>query len=241
MPTEGWTHGIVQSERLRQNADHGFLTALREADETTDYDKHAALYDHVIGNRLYNRLVWGIWPRAYTEFAARALASTDGPLLDVGCGSAVFTADAYRASSRPQMLVDRSAGMLARAKARVGKTPGARAQFVHADLFDLPFHPHNFTTVTCHGMLHLFTDTPGVLRVLCAQLAPGGTLYVSSLVAETPVGSRVLHALHRKGDIARPRTADTVLAQARTVLGDDISTSRRGGLLFLTADADRTM
>ena len=40
----------------------------------------------------------GLNPAAYRAFAAEAVATGSGPLLDAGCGTAVFTADAYRAA-----------------------------------------------------------------------------------------------------------------------------------------------
>lgn len=46
-------------------------------------------------------------PASYTDFAAEAVADSDGPVLDVGCRTAVFTADCYRSTDRPVILVDR--------------------------------------------------------------------------------------------------------------------------------------
>lgn len=43
--------------------------------------------------------------------------------------------------------------------------------------------------MACHGLLHLFADPDQVLRVLRSQLAPGGSLYATSLVAETRIGT----------------------------------------------------
>ena len=88
------------------------------------------------------------------------------------------------------MLVDRSLGMLARAAQRLGGPHPAPVALVQADLFDLPFLPGQFTSVACHGLLHLFDDLAAVLRVLSGQVAAGGSLYVTSLVAETAIGSR---------------------------------------------------
>lgn len=233
MSADGWTRGIVLPNRLRRGSHHGLWTSLDTADDTTGYDRRAALYDRIIGNQIYNRLVWGTWPSAYAEFAARAVDSASGPILDVGCGSAVFTAGTYRASPRPLMLVDRSTGMLTRARARISMSSRVRAEFVQADLFDLPFHPHTFTTVACHGMLHLFNDVSSVLRVLRTYLMSSGTLYASSLVAESHIGKQVLRAMHRAGEISAPRTEGEVLAQVHDALGDDIITYRRGSMLFI--------
>jgi hypothetical protein len=85
------------------------------------YDHHAKVYDRLIGAPLYNRLIWRARVSDYAAFAAEAVADGDGPMLDAGCGTAVFSADAYRAASRPLILADRSRGMLDRAAERVGR------------------------------------------------------------------------------------------------------------------------
>lgn len=173
------------------------------------YDGRAAIYDRLVGSRAYNRIAWGTSPRDYEAFVQRAVASAPGPLLDVAAGTAVATAAAYRASAREIVLVDRSRDMLRVAGGRLTRDgelrPGVR--LVQADAFALPFEPGGFATVVSLGFLHLVDDVPGLLCALRAQLAPGGRIFCSSLVAETRVGRRYLRALHRAGEIARPRTA----------------------------------
>lgn len=181
---------------------------LPSGDEGAPYDRRAAAYDRLVASPLYNRLLWRASPRTYAAFAAEALRAGDGPLLDVACGSGVFTAAAYRHAERPLVLADRSLAMLGRARRRIG--PAAPAvSLVQADLFDLPFAVGAFETVACHGALHVFDDLPEALRALRAQLVPGGTLYVTSLVAETPVAARYLALLHRAGEVATPRGRPT--------------------------------
>jgi ubiquinone/menaquinone biosynthesis C-methylase UbiE len=133
-------------------------------------------------------------------------------------------------------LVDSSIAMLERACRRVSSTtaPAGRA-FVQADLFDLPFRPNSFSTVACHGLLHLFDDIEAVLRVLRGQLAPGGMLYATSLVAETSIGRRWLALMHRSGEIAAPRTAAELTARAGNVLGESLHVTVRGSMAFLIA------
>ena len=67
-----------------------------------------------------------------------------------------------------------------------------------------------------------------------AQLAPGGALYVTSLVAETPIAARYLALLHRAGEVATPRRQADLLATARAELGD-VTARRHGAMCFLTA------
>ncbi len=214
------------------------LSALSVGDEGAAYDRRAALYDHLVASRLYNRLLWGASPTAYAGFAARALASGDGRLLDVACGSLVFTADAYRHSTRSLVLVDRSSAMLQRAARRLDG--GTGATLIQADASDLPFAPGAFDTVACHGALHVFDDLGEVLRALRAQLAPGGKLYATCLVAETPVAARYLRLLHRVGEVAAPRRQADLHAAARAALGDAVVVGRRGAMCFLIASASPT-
>jgi SAM-dependent methyltransferase len=198
-----------------------------------DYDRHARLYDRLIGNRLYNRLVWGIDPARYAAFTAEAVVAGSGPMLDAGCGTAVFSAAAYRTASRPLTLVDQSAGMLARARERLAGTP---AELVQADLFALPFAPGRFETVGCFAMLHVLDDPWAGLIALRPQLAPGGTLFVSMLVGDRGGLSRAyLGALRRRGEVGPPRSADELRAAAVPLFGEDLSVERVGAMAFLRA------
>lgn len=227
-----WVDDLVRPDRRLWRVEGGVLSALGPNERGSRYDRGAALYDRVVGNGLYNRAVWGARSSSYSAFAAAAVADGRGPLLDVGCGSAVFTAAAYRDTDRPLVLVDRSAGMLARAAARL-RGAGGRVVFVQADLFDLPFLPGRFATVACHGLLHLFEDAAGVLRVLGGQVSPGGSMYATSLVAETAAGRRMLRLLHRRGEAAAPRDGRAVVDAARAGLGVPIRARREGSMLFL--------
>ena len=198
-----------------------------------DYDRHARLYDRLIANRVYNRLAWGVDPARYAAFTAEAVASGSGPMLDVGCGTAVFSAAAYRAASRPLTLVDGSAGMLARAGERLAATT---VELVQADLFALPFAPGGFETVGCFAMLHVLDDPWAGLLALRPQLAPGGSLFVSMLVADGARRSRAyLRALHRRGEVGPPRSADELHAAAVPLFGDDLTVERVGAMAFLRA------
>lgn len=225
----------VAGGRVLRPAGDAVLSALPVGEHGGTYDRRAAVYDRLVSNRLYNRLLWAASPAAYTGFASEALRSANGPLLDVACGSAVFTAPVSRHCARPLVLADRSVAMLDRAARRLGAA--AAVSFVQADVFDLPFPPGAFQTVACHGALHVIADLDAVLRVLRAQLAPGGGLYATCLVAETRVAARYLRLLLRTGEIAAPRRQADLLAAARAALGDDVAVRRQGAMCFLAARA----
>jgi SAM-dependent methyltransferase len=174
------------------------------------YDRRAAVYDRLVRSRMYNRVAWGCAPDDYADFAAEALAATSGPVLEAAAGSAAATAALHRRSGRPTVLVDLSREMLERAARRLAwdePAVPARIRLVQADLTALPFGPGRFTTVLALGAAHLFDDLDALVDPLRAQLAPGGALYVSGLVAETVRGRRYLDVLHRAGEVAAPRTA----------------------------------
>ena len=221
---------LLDPQRRLRPIGGGMWSALPEGQHAGRYDRRASAYDAVVGSRLYNRLLWGSSPAAYGGFAARALQSSDGPLLDAGCGSLVFTADVYARADRPLVLVDRSLGMLQAAQTRLRAAGGARARdaiFLQADLFDLPFRPGRFRTVISMGMLHLFEEIDGLVAALDRSLAPGGHLFLTSLVAERRIGRAYLSLLHRAGEVAPPRTNAQIIravqqgvASARHVNGD---------------------
>lgn len=105
--------------------------------------------------------------------------------------------------------------------------------FVQADLFDLPCRAGCFETVACHGLLHLFDDPARVPGVLRSQMAPRGSLYVSSPVAGTTIGTRALRLLHRAGEAAAPRRETNLAAIACAELGDGVEVRRDGAMALL--------
>jgi SAM-dependent methyltransferase len=196
------------------------------------YDRHARLYDRLIGAPLYNRLIWRARVSDYAAFAAEAVADGDGPLLDAGCGTAVFSAGAYRATARPLVLADRSRGMLDRAQERIGRRDGV--WFVQADLFDLPFESGAFATVACHAVVHVLDDPWPSLDALAAQVAPGGGLFLSMLVADGGgISPRYLRMLHGRGEAGPPRTSAELAQAARERLGATASVTRSGAMAYL--------
>jgi len=213
---------------------------MAEDTATTDrYDRHARLYDRLIGNRVYNRVMWGTHPADYAAFAAEAVAAGDGPLLDAGCGTAVFTAAVYATATRELVLVDRSGEMLRVAQQRMN---GAPARFVQGDLLALPFAPGGFETVACHGVLHVLDDPWAGLAALADQVAPGGSLYASMLVSDRGgITPAYMRALHRRGEISTPRCEDDLVAAARELFGDRARVTRTGAMAWLRADAARVV
>lgn len=235
MPPAPALDALLAPDRPLRPAGPRVLSALAPQDAGAPYDRHAAIYDRLIGSPSYNRVIWGTSPARYTAFAAEAIAAGDGPFLDAGCGTLVFSAPAYGAATRPLVLADRSVGMLERAALRLGPAPAA---LVQADLYDLPFAPRGFSTVACFGALHVLPDPWGALAALREHVAPGGRLFASMLVTDRAIGRRYLRVLERAGEVGPPRSAGELADAARTALGPSASVRRVGSMAYLRAQLD---
>lgn len=201
------------------------------------YDRRAVVYDRLVRSRLYNRLAWSTSPEDDAQFAAAAIASADGPLLEVAAGSAAATAGLHAHSRRPTVLVDLSRAMLERAARHITAASDDDEQevpphirLVQADLLALSFPSHGFTTILGLGLTHLFDDLPGLVTALRGQLAPGGQLHLAGLVAETRRGRRYLQVLHRAGEVAEPTTAQ----QLHVLLGEPAAFRTTGCMAYAT-------
>ncbi len=173
------------------------------------YDARARIYDAAVRSRWLNRIVLAADPADYVAFAARAINDGTGPLLEVPAGTVAATGSLHAASGRQTLLADRSLGMLEQAAARLSGPSGvlpAHIQLRQIDVFSF-VAPHPFSTIMSLGFLHLLDDPRRLLDALQQHLADGGTIYLSSLVAETRVGRWYLRLLHLLGEVAPPRTA----------------------------------
>jgi SAM-dependent methyltransferase len=210
------------------------------------YDLGAWFYDLLVGSRLYHRTVWGMPPDEHLAFARRALELSsagpdgpDGPILDAGCGSLLFTAPCYRGSMRDLTLLDASATMLARAARRLGP-PAGPTRFMRADLRTLPFEPARFAAVFHFGVLHCLDERARVLSELARVVRPGGRLFLSCLTLGRPRGDAFLRRLARAGQVATPFEAQHVLETTERAGWKLLERRQRGSFLFLEAQrADR--
>ncbi len=207
----------------------GVISTLPRAERAASYDKLARTYDWVVGNPIYNRIVWGVAPRHY-ENGARAFleAAAKGPVIDFGCGSLVFTHRAYAGHASRLVLFDRSLGMLERA---AGRLPGSL--LVQGDAFDPPFSNGAFVGAMAWGMLHIFGTRSRFLDHLAALVPPGGDVALSTLVkCERRLGNAMLAMLHANGEASEPETA-TAVVTAFDRLFSVGSRVQYGNMLFL--------
>ncbi len=235
-----WIGDVMAADRPLRQLDDRLFSVLPEGTAGHAYDNRARAYDRMIGSRLYNRLAWGSSPADYRRFARRAVQSAPGGwFLDAGCGTLLLTADAYRAApARPTVVLDRSLGMLRRARQRMRggeKRLPSHVVFLQADLLDLPFRPGGFRTVMSMGMLHLFADVGPLAARLESLLLPDGGLYLTSLVENGRLGDRYLRLLHRHGEVAAPRTAAALEAGLRGALRRPLSYSVTGNMAYAVA------
>ena len=230
----GLLHGLVAPGRQLLPAGDGLLSALPPATRTTRYDRRAGLYDRLVPNRAYSRLAWGTDPHDYLAFADEAVGDSDGPLLDVAGGTAVFTDAAYLAASRTVVVTDLSLGMLRRARARLGEA--SHVVLVQADAADPPFAPGAFATVACMNALHVFADPRSVVRTMCRVAGAGGRLFLSGLVTGRPLSTAYLMALARAGEAGPPRSAGELEALVSEAAPGHVRARQKGSMLYVVVD-----
>jgi len=202
---------FIAEGRSVELIEEGIYSVLKDAPRAHQYDRVAAGYDFLAGNRVYNRLLWGCSPDQHTDFARRADNSQPrGPVLDAGCGSLLFTAEAHLGCGRMVIACDQSLDMLRRARRRLmklGRLERGAILLLQADLSDLPFRQNVFQTVLCMNVLHHCADAAALIRNLNHLLTATGRLYLTSLtLSERLIGDAYLRLLHQQGWIVRPRS-----------------------------------
>jgi ubiquinone/menaquinone biosynthesis C-methylase UbiE len=207
-------------------------------EQSNSYDEKGALsfYDKVACNRLYNRLVWGYSIADYHSLVREALnSSTEGWVLDAGCGALAFTAKTYADyAARPVVFLDQSITLLRLAKQRIAQLTGGVPEnvvFLHGDVRDLPFKPKSFGTIICLNLLHALEDVPGVLRGLRKVLLDEGTFAFTTLIEANRLADRYLHLWAKAGELV-PRTAAQLLAIFEG-LGMPVTYRIRGNMAFI--------
>ncbi len=113
----------------------------------------------------------GVDPQAY--FAGKAV-------LDAGCGSGKFGAAIARFGAAKVVGVDIGEKGLAFAERQKAKVDyGARMEFHHTSIDDLPFDDGSFDIVWCNGVLHHTVNYEGSLSEISRVTRPGGSLYLN--------------------------------------------------------------
>ena len=87
---------MLEKQKLRLVEPHIYSIAEDELIEN-EYDTgFGSIYEWVACNPIYNRVMWGYSTAKFATFVQKALTTTtQGSVLDLGCGSLSFTAQTY--------------------------------------------------------------------------------------------------------------------------------------------------
>ncbi len=209
---------ILKSEIVISEIENGIFSVIDEEKRKHDYDNKAAFYDKLVGNSLYNKVIWKNEIANYSNFCQKGISSRKtGWILDAGCGSLLFTAQNYKSEkNRPIVLVDRSIEMLKKGKSRLINSHGNLPENVvlmQADISNLPFQSAVFETVLSFGMIHLFEDTKSFLDSILNVKSENGSLFFTSLVSNNFLGKIVLNILKQKGEVGFVNSTSQITAR----------------------------
>lgn len=197
---------LSKNVKLRLVEPHVYSVYL-ECENTNSYDRMGAFYDLVLCNPIYNHLVWGYSVKDYVSLTRDVLESTDGWILDAGCGSLAFTAKTYSTySKQPIVLLDQSIKQLRIAKARMIRLNGSIPEnmvFLHGDVLELPFEPESFTAMVSLNVIHVFEPEKlkRMLLELKNALVKNGKISFTTLVKNDRLADRYIDMLDKSGEV----------------------------------------
>ena len=140
-----------------------------------------------IYERMWRRLGYFIASsRSFDDEIATVLrlqgGDADGPALDLGCGTGVFTRPMARRMRGVVVGLDLSRPMLRHAR-RLAVCEGLdNIVLVRGTAFRLPFIAESFTHLNCCGALHLFDRPEPALTEMARVLHRGGRLSIQTTI-----------------------------------------------------------
>lgn len=161
------------------------------------WDDYAAFYDWENAQTVQRRDV---------SFWQRIAAAATAPVLELGCGTGRITIPIAR-NGTPVTGIDRSAPMLARARAKRARRPDmARVDFVRGDIRRLPFTTRRFGLVMApYGILQSLVrerDLSETLASVARVLKSGGRFGID-LVPDLPEWAEYRGRKTLSGTLAR--------------------------------------
>ena len=196
-----------------------------------------AVYDFYIERPLLARLIlgamWGVDPRPFYRSLASVAELPDGAtVLDVPCGGGVALRG-LRPGQRVRWVgVDIEPAMLARARRRAARHPGADIQLLEGDMYRLPFEDSAADLCLSYGGLHCLSRPQDALSEMARCLRPGGRLLGSTFLAQ---GSRRQRLLLRNEDFGSTGSADDLRGWLHGAGFGDVSVDRPHGLAVFSA------
>jgi SAM-dependent methyltransferase len=136
------------------------------------------------------------------------LGEVDGPILDLGCGTGLFTRRLAREEGPPVIGMDVSKPMIEESIAQA-REAGVMIDFVRAEAPFLPFLDHTLGAVLQTASLQLIEDAERLFSEVARVLRPGGRYVASTYL---PPG-RTMGALHRRAGL-HPRSEDALRGAA---------------------------
>jgi ubiquinone/menaquinone biosynthesis C-methylase UbiE len=108
-------------------------------------------------------------------------AGTGLTILDVGCGTGFVSSVLVKNLATGDVIVglDRSEGMLTRARSKLAREDGRLCHFARGDATSLQFRDQSFHMLTLNSFLHHVCDYRSVLKEIDRVLKPGGYLVVA--------------------------------------------------------------
>ena len=126
-------------------------------------------------------------------------------VLEVGCGDGILSAQLAQAGVPHVVGLDLDAGALDRARARHADT---RIEWVHGDVFAVPFEPGSFDAVVSAATLHHVDAAQGLVR-FADLVRPGGVVRITRARSQRLVGLALRGGRRRCSD--RPRSCPWAL------------------------------
>jgi ubiquinone/menaquinone biosynthesis C-methylase UbiE len=159
-------------------------------DDDTRLDE--AAYDAMMGvNLKSHQTVLEMWTTVFQQQGITA-----GDVLEIGCGSGLFTVPLLRMGCQSVHACDISQVFLQKTH-----TQCPEAMLWRCDANKLPFADNSFDQIVGHSVLHHFLDYETVLAKACRMLRPSGSLIVFEPVMQGKVLIALLANLIKQTDL----------------------------------------
>ncbi len=191
----------MDSEKVNDTFDHLFK-------------KESSLYDDVLTGRVwYTRLMNYIFWHTRDHIDSANLVFSmlpnnfNGKMLDVPCGTGVFTKDVYLAHPKAQIeCLDYSAEMIERFRKALSKSGSSSSHisFMRGDVGALPYEDESFDLVVSMNGIQCFPEKDRALQEMKRVLKKGGLLIGSAYVKGVYTFSDLLVKIYDAKGIMMP-------------------------------------